>query len=34
LFHCAELLAAGADYAGPLFEPAQAAAIQLLTDLR
>jgi hypothetical protein len=34
LFHCAELVAAGAGYAGPLFEPAQAAAAELLTDLR
>ncbi|HEY3752889.1 MAG TPA: hypothetical protein VGL80_27195 [Pseudonocardiaceae bacterium] len=34
LFHCAGLIAAGAGYAGQLFEPVQAAAARLLIDLR
>jgi hypothetical protein len=34
LFHCAGLIAAPTGYAGPLLEPAQAAAAELLTSLR
>jgi hypothetical protein len=34
LYQCSELLAAGLDYAGPLFEPAKAAAAELVNSLR
>lgn len=34
LYHCAELIAAPDGYAGPLLEPARAAAAELLTDLQ
>lgn len=33
LYHCAELIADGEDYAGPLYAPAQAAAGRLVSEL-